>query len=100
MKPLIIHSQARAELDQSMAHYEGQLPGLGLDLQAEVERTLADIQENPLLGSPYQSTRYRFWVVRRFSFVVYYRELEEAIWIAAIAHGSRRPGYWRRRRIE
>jgi toxin ParE1/3/4 len=100
VKPLIIHADARAELDQSMAHYEEQLPGLGLDLQAEVERTLGDIQENPLLGSPYKSTKYRFWVVRRFSFVVFYRELETAIWIAAIAHGSRRPGYWRRRRIE
>lgn len=36
MKPVIIHSQARAELDQAMLYYERQKPGLGLDLQAEV----------------------------------------------------------------
>jgi toxin ParE1/3/4 len=100
VKPIIIHSLARAELDEAMAHYEEQKEGLGLDLQTEVERTLEKISENPQLGSPYKATDFRFWVVRRFPFVVYYLELDVSIWVAAIAHGSRRPDYWRRRRID
>lgn len=34
MKPVIIHSQARAELEEAMAFYEQQRAGLGLDLQS------------------------------------------------------------------
>jgi hypothetical protein len=29
---------------------------------------------------------------------VYYVELDDAIWIAAVAHQKRRPGYWTRRK--
>jgi toxin ParE1/3/4 len=32
--------------------------------------------------------------VRRFPYVVFYLDLEEYIWIAAVAHQRRRPGYW------
>ena len=100
MKPIIVHSQAREELDEAMAHYETRQEGLGLDLQAEVEWTLEKIRENPQLGSPYKASDYRFWIVHRFHYVVFYLELDESIWVAAIAHGSKRPDYWRRRRIE
>jgi hypothetical protein len=43
---------------------------------------------------------FRFFRVRRFPFVVYYAELIDAIWVVAIAHGRRRPNYWRKRRRE
>ena len=52
MKPVVIHSQARAELDEAMAFYEQQKARLGLDLQGEVERAIGTIQENPGLGAP------------------------------------------------
>lgn len=98
MKRILIDRRARGELDKAMAWYEKQRAGLGLDFQKEVEKALAKIQENPLLGSPYKRTDYRFRLVRRFPFVIYYLDLEDSIWIAAFAHGSRRPDYWRRRR--
>lgn len=100
MKPIIIHSEARAELDQAMGYYEQQKAGLGLDLQAEVERIIGEIQQTPGIGSPYKRTDFRCSLVRRFPYMVYYMELPEVIWIAAIAHGKRRPGYWRKRRVE
>lgn len=100
MKPLIIHSEARAELDEAINYYEQQKSGLGLALQAEVEQTIGEIQQTPGLGTPYKRTDYRSSLLRRFPYVIYYLELSEAIWIAAIAHGKRRPGYWRKRQIE
>jgi len=36
----------------------------------------------------------RRYVMRRFPFVLIYRDLEGTIQILAIAHGRRRPGYW------
>jgi hypothetical protein len=35
--------------------------------------------------------------LRRFPFAIVYREKQDAIQILAIAHGHRRPKYWKRR---
>ena len=99
MKPVIIHSQARVELDKAIAFYEKQQAGLGLDLQTTVERAIGRIQQHPQLGAPYKTTDVRQYVIRRFPYIIFYAELEEAIWIVAVAHGKRRPEYWRRRRM-
>jgi len=100
VKPVIIHSQARVELDEAIAFYERQRVGLGLDLQRAVERAIGRIQQHPQLGAPYKATEFRYYVLRRFPYIIFYAELEEAIWIVAVAHGKRRPDYWRRRRVE
>ena len=100
MKPVIIHSQARAELDEAIGFYEQQRAGLGLYLQTVVERAIGRIQQNPQLGAPYKATEFRHYVLRRFPYIIFSAEREEAIWIVAVAHGPRRPDYWGRRRIE
>ncbi len=100
MKPIIIHGKARAELDEAIAYYEQQKAGLGLALQSAIEQAIGRIQQNPQIGAPYKTTEFRHYVVQRFPYVVFYAELEEPIWIVAIAHGKRRPDYWRRRKIE
>jgi toxin ParE1/3/4 len=38
-------------------------------------------------------------LVRRFPFVVFYAEDEAAIRLIAVAHGRRRPGFWRKRKF-
>jgi toxin ParE1/3/4 len=100
VKPVIIHSEAIEELDGAVSYYEDQNVGLGLDFLAEVEQTLSKIQQNPNLGAVYKVTGLRRYVIQRFPFLVFYAEFEEFIWIVAIAHGKRRPDYWRRRQIE
>jgi plasmid stabilization system protein ParE len=39
----------------------------------------------------------RKFLLHRFPFAVYYRELPSAIQVVAVAHGHRRPGYWKTR---
>jgi toxin ParE1/3/4 len=36
-------------------------------------------------------------LLRRYPYLVVFRELPDCIQVFAIAHGSRRPGYWFRR---
>ena len=43
MKPVIIHSEARRELDNAIQYYEKQKIGLGLDLLSEIEQALEKI---------------------------------------------------------
>lgn len=98
MKPVFIHPAARAELDDAMTFYESRASGLGLDLQLMVAEAVDRIQRNPELWPPHKRTQFRKCFTHRFPFVIFYMELPNAIWIAAIAHGRRRPDYWRQRR--
>jgi plasmid stabilization system protein ParE len=93
MKPAAFHPQAIAELDSAIAFYEKQVAGLGIDLRKEVQVAVEKIQAAPLRWSPY-SKRTRRFLTRRFPYLVVYRELTGKILIIAVAHGSRRPGYW------
>ena len=100
MKPITIHSHARAELDEAIAFYEQQKAGLGLDLLSAVEQATERIQQHPHSGPPYKETELRHYIIRGFPYVIFYAELEEAIWIVAIAHEKRRPDYWEKRKPE
>lgn len=100
MKPVVIHSEARVELDEAMAFYENRSRGLGLDLRSRIREAVLRIQGNPESWPPHKDTLFRKYFVDRFPFKVFYMELADRIWIVAIAHASRRPDYWRRRMRE
>lgn len=97
MKPLILHSDAEAELREAVDYYESQCPGLGLNFEAQVRQAFRQMQQWPALGPVHKQTRLRKFFVNRFPYIVFYRELDEHIWIIAVAHSHRRPNYWRNR---
>jgi len=98
VKPAIVHPGARTELEKAVAWYNEKRAGLGYELEDEVQRAIKRIRSNPAIGAVYGSGKYRFVRVRRFPYVIYYHEEIDWIWVPAIAHERRRPGYWRRRR--
>ena len=100
MKPIIFHPDARAELRAAVAYYEQQRPGLGRDLQREVERAITRMQRHPQVFPQHNEAGLRKCFVRRFPYTIFYLELADQIWIAAVAHQRRRPGYWRSRTPE
>jgi toxin ParE1/3/4 len=95
VKPLICRPDARAELRAAVAYYEQQRPGLGRDVQREVERTINRIQQHPQSFPQHDEAGLRKCFVRRFPYTIFCLELTDQIWIAAVAHQRRRPGYWR-----
>ena len=97
MKQTIFHDDAHAEFDAAIAYYEEQDKGLGLRFHLEVQRAVEIIERHPQIGSPYKSTGFRQYVIGRFPHIIFYLELEDVIWIAAVAHGKRKPGYWKSR---
>lgn len=100
MKPIVIHADAQKEIDESFAYYEGKRDGLGYDFVAEVEDTTEQIHRWPKLGSTFGDTEYRRRLVKRFPYLVFYRETDEDIRIIAVAHAKRKPGYWMDRRFD
>lgn len=100
MKPVIIHGDARAEFEAAMLFYEERAPGLGLALHEKVEAAVRAIQTTPESWPPHKKGPFRKYFVERFPFTVFYLELADHIWVLAIAHASRRPGYWNHRKAE
>ncbi len=100
MKPTIFHDEALAEFDGSIAYYEKQEKGLGLRFHLEVERGVEIIERHPQIGSLYKSTGFRRYALGRFPHIIFYLELDEVIWIAAVAHSKRKPDYWKSREME
>jgi toxin ParE1/3/4 len=97
--PAQFQPTAHREFERAIARFESKREGLGEEFRDEIREAIREIRNNPKVGAPYGRTRYRYYVVRRFRYVVFYKETAELIWIAAVAHGHRRPGYWRRRRL-
>jgi len=100
LKPIVLHSEAIAELDEAMAYYELRYRGLGLALLSEITNANIKIQQNPTLYPFYKNTEFRMCLIERFPYTIFYLEFEESIWIAAIAHQKRKPDYWKKRKIE
>ena len=101
MKRLSIDPAAEDELRAAVAWYEMQQRGLGARFFAEVGRLLDLILRHPGIGSPVPRVRAEYGTrrvpLRRFPYFVVYRERREDIHVIAIAHASRKPGYWRHR---
>lgn len=98
MKQVVFHDSANAELAEAMAWYEDRSDGLGDDLLIEVERAVGFLRKFPEMCPQHGETIFRKCFVTRFPYTIFFTELDEEIWIAAIAHQSRRPGYWSNRR--
>src|SRR5436853_193293 len=90
------HPSAQAELDATVGFYESRLEGLGIRFLAAVEETTERIVASPDAASPL-GEGFRKRLVPGFPFRIVYRRLEQRVFIVAIAHQHRRPGYWHRR---
>lgn len=98
MKPFQLSDPAAAELLDAIRWYEEQRSGLGAELFDAITETIELIRAHPEIGAPratlQQSRQLR---VNRFPYNVVYRIREDDIYVVAVAHTSRRPGYWRDR---
>jgi toxin ParE1/3/4 len=86
---VVFHPAAEAELVAAAEFYNAHSPGLGLDFISEVQRST--------IGHPF-SKRLRRVLVRRFPYGLLYIHDAKNVFVVAVAHVRRRPGYWRRRR--
>jgi toxin ParE1/3/4 len=95
VKPLLIHAEAEAL--SATAHYESSVEGLGRRFRLEFESALRRIQRLPHAFKAIDDRGTRRVRLHKFPYTIYYVELDDSIWIAAVAHQKRRPAYWSRR---
>jgi hypothetical protein len=91
---VIFHPEAREELVESARFLEEKTTGLSLDLIAAVEQAADRLTRFPELG-PIENANIRKCLVRGFPFTLLHEV--NPVYIAAVMHQHRRPGYWRGR---
>jgi len=95
-KPVGLHEEALAEAQAAYDWYAAQNPSAADAFINELDQAIEQIERNPNLAGPHVSGTRRY-VMRRFPFTVIYREQAKTIEVVAIAHGRRKPGYWKER---
>ena len=96
MKRVEFHEEARAEFLAAAVYYEGQAPDLGHEFVTLIERTYTRLQDFPEIGRPF-GARLRRVIVPRFPYGLVLRAEADRIFMVAVMHLHRRPGYWRSR---
>jgi hypothetical protein len=93
---VVFHPEALAELRAAAVHYSGIDPKLGGDFTDKVDRAL-DLMESHPEVFPKIDEHVRRCLTRRFPFGILYSVETERIFILAVMHCARRPGYWKHR---
>ena len=90
--------EAIEEAREAREWYEERSTAAAASFMGELDRALEQIQQYPALGAPYIAGTRRVLFLR-FPFFLVYRLREEPpeIQVVAVAHGKRRPGYWKYR---
>ncbi len=87
------HDAADAELSEAVAYYDDKARGLGDLFLAEVKSATQNIEQYPEIA-PIINLGVRAKLLVRFPYSLMYVIDEKELFIVAVAHQSRRPGYW------
>jgi toxin ParE1/3/4 len=90
------HSTAEAEYLEAVRHYSRIREELGLSFVTEVESAIERARRFPEAYGKV-APNIRHIGTRRFPYVIIYEALPDRIFIWAVAHTSREPGYWKKR---
>lgn len=95
---VVFHALAAKEAREAEAWYAARSPETAERFRAAIVAATQRIAEN--VGThPVGRTRFRYVQVHRFPYwLIFCFDDPTTVRVVAVAHGRRRPGYWRRRR--
>ena len=96
MLEIELHEKADEEFKAAITFYESRESGLGEVFLQRVSEGFNLILSHPLAG-PILFEDFRRRLVRQFPYSIIYRVEGDGIFVLAVAHWSRRPGYWKAR---
>lgn len=95
---LRFHRAARSELREAAHWYESRGAGLGAEFVSEVGACLARVAERPdVFPEILRAPGVHRALLRRFPYAVVFLVHGEIVTVLAVAHGRRRPLYWKSR---
>ena len=84
---------AEKELNEAGTSYHSEQAGLGADFIVEFVNSLERIKAYPQAWHPFSENTRRYQL-RRFPYGIISQILENEVFVVAIAHLHREPGYW------
>lgn len=97
MKQVRFHPEAQQELEEHESWYRERSEIAAQGFLLELDHAVTSVAESPERWPPGRRGERRF-VFRRYPFTLMYRVRRDHIFITAVAHQSRRLGYWRHRK--
>lgn len=96
MLQLVFHPSVKDDVKAPYIWYQQQMKGLGGDFILELEASYQAIQELPDAWPMFENS-FRRYVLSRFPYSIIYRSSQSKIFIVAVMHNRRQPGYWHTR---
>lgn len=93
---VVFHPGASEDYAAAFAWYYSRGLALASDFEREIERAIRLISQNPLRWPRFDEQRRRL-IIRKFPYAIIYEPYGEQVIILAVAHGKRKPYYWRER---
>jgi hypothetical protein len=95
---------AAVELELAVAWYDTQRPGLGAEFLDALRATVRYAEDAPGIGKHERDAPKRFdlrwYMMRRFPYALLVGSASRTRTVVAVAHVSRKPGYWKDRLIK
>jgi plasmid stabilization system protein ParE len=99
--PFTIGAEAEEELVAAGDWYHANArPGVSTRLREAIDQAFLEISETPdsfQVVEAWHGVTLRRVLVRGFPYQIVYGFLPDGLWVFAVAHLYRRPGYWRAR---
>jgi plasmid stabilization system protein ParE len=92
----VIHAEANLEFLAALDQYAAISPELGARFYREMEQLMREVCERPQLYRKFDPPARRHFT-DRFPYGVIYLVEPDHVWIVAVMHLHREPGYWRER---
>ena len=90
---VLVDPEALLEVRNAAAFYEDSQPGLGKAFLAGVEAATEEIVRHPLMWRRIKG-RFRRYLVPQFPYGLIYVAQSDTIYVVAVMHLKRKPGYW------
>ena len=91
------HPEARSEADVAASYYFRSNPEAAGGFMDLLEEIVEEIQEAPQRWPFERGTKVQRRQMGRFHYTIFYLNDLHEVYILAVAHTSRRPGYWKTR---
>ena len=96
MARLIVHDEAKAETREAARWYEQQQEDLGKRFLNAVRSPTQKVRTRPHLFRQFDGP-FRRYIIKGFPYAVIYAVRDDVIYVLAVMHMKRKPGYWKQR---
>lgn len=97
-----LHRRAEFEIREAATWYSDESVAAGERFLQEVRATFETLEQDPnrfaKLETMAPEDPFRRVLIKGFPYIVVYEVLENEVFVYSVAHASRRPNYWRRRK--